>query len=65
MYASIILITFSQNNFLCLQRWVHKAKRILEREGLNNSSSNNTKITPQKSSSGITNSLVDSTVSNK
>lgn len=43
-----------------LQRWVHKAKRLLEREGVVSTNSNQIKIAPEKLSSiEIDDSIID------
>lgn len=55
----------SQNYFLFFQRWVHKAKRLLEREGLDNGSLNNTKVTSQKLNTEIIDSVNDTSDYNK
>lgn len=47
--------------FSYFQRWVHKAKRLLEREGLDDSSSVDTKILIKKPSAEIIDNLITDT----
>ena len=54
------------NLLIYLQRWVHKAKRLLEREGLDSSSLSQTKVPAKKTpSKEIIESLMDNSINNK